>query len=300
MTLPSAHVGVAVAPLELLPLAIAAWLYWRRAGALRASGRPTPEWRQACFYSGLLLIVASLASPLGHLSEELFSAHMGEHLLIGDLAPLLIVLGLTGPLLAPLLRIRGLGGLRALAHPAVALPLWAANLYLWHLPVLYEEAYAGAPVHALEHTAFIFFGCLMWMPVFGPLPKPAWFTNAWKLGYVIVVRFTGAVLANVFMWSSSAYYTVFEGGEAEWNISPLADQSTAGVLMMVEGSLVTLGVFAWLFFRTAAEGSERQRLIEVAEAHGITLEEARAARAAAAGQGRRLEERLTTPGRRAE
>ena len=97
---------------------------------------------------------------------------MVEHLLIGDIATLLLVLGLTGPLLQPILAIRVFDRLRILAHPAVAFPLWALNFYFWHVPALYDAAYGAAPVHALEHATFIFFGCLMWMPVFGPLPKP--------------------------------------------------------------------------------------------------------------------------------
>jgi hypothetical protein len=110
------------------------------------------------------------------------------------------------------------------------------------------------------------------------------------------VRFTGVVLGNMLMWSGTVFYSEYSRGEAHWNISPLTDQSTAGVIMMIEGTLVTLGIFAWLFFRTAEEGSERQRLIELAQARGIPLDEARAARAVAAGEGKRLEERLLAGG----
>ena len=74
---------------------------------------------------------------------------MGEHLLIGDIAALLLVLGLTGPLLQPILAIRCFNRLRALAHPLVALPLWALNLFLWHIPALYQDASAsGAAARA--------------------------------------------------------------------------------------------------------------------------------------------------------
>jgi cytochrome c oxidase assembly factor CtaG len=139
---------------------------------------------------------------------------------------------------------------------------------------------------------FIFCGCLMWMALLGPLPRPAWFTNAWKLGYAIAVRFTGVVLGNVFMWSGTVFYSVYARGEHFWGVSPLTDQSVAGVIMMVEGTFVSLGIFAWLFFRTAQEGTERQRLIELARDRGVALDEARAARAVAAGEGKRLEERL--------
>jgi hypothetical protein len=62
--------------------------------------------------------------------------------------------------------------------------------------------------------------------------------------------------------------------------------------MMIEQGLVTLGLFAWLFFRAARESEERQSLLDLAAERGVALEESRAARAVAAGQGERLRERI--------
>src|SRR6478672_9131133 len=292
MTLPFAHVGSAFAPLELLPLLVAAGLYARRASTLAGKGRPVPVWRQLCFAAGLLLILAALFSPVGHISEELVIAHMVEHLMLGDLATLLLVLGLTGPLLQPVLAIPVLDRLRVLAHPLVAFPLWAVNFYVWHIPALYEAAYGTALMHVVEHSTFVFFGCLMWMPVFGPLPTPRWFTAAWKVGYVIAVRFAGAILGNVLMWSGSVLYPIYAPGERYWDIAPLVDQSTAGVIMMVEGTFLGLGLLAWVFFEVSREGIEKQRLLDLALERGVELDEARAQRAVAAGQAERLERQL--------
>jgi cytochrome c oxidase assembly factor CtaG len=296
VTLPLAHAGVAFGLLEVVPLALAALLYVKRTATLAATGRAVPLWRQACFAAGLAVIGFALFSPIGHMSEELVLMHMVEHLLIADAGALLLVLGLTGPVLQPVLRIRAFDRLRVLAHPAVALPLWAINLYLWHIPALYQEAYGTAPLHALEHTTFIFFGVLMWMPLLGPLPMPAWFGNGWRLGYTIGVRFAGAVLGNFLMWSGTVLYPRYEAGQEYWGISPLADQSTAGAIMMVEGTFIVLGAFAWLFLRSAKQGTESQRLLDLADSRGVSLDEARAARAVAAGQGARLEERLLARG----
>ena len=292
MSLVLAHLGGAFAPLELVPLTVAGFLYWRRATTLAWEGRPLPRWRQACFGAGLATIALVLFSPIGHLSEELVIAHMGEHLLIGDVASLLLVLGLTRSLLRPVLAIRAFDRLQILAHPAAALPLWALNLFVWHVPALYQDAYGAAPIHAFEHATFLFFGCLMWMPVFGPLPKPRWFGAGWKVGYVIAVRFTGAILGNVLMWSGSVLYPIYAPGERYWGISALADQSTAGVVMMVEGTFLVLGVLAWVFFEVAREGTEKQRLLDLARERGVALDERRAQRAVAAGHGALLEERL--------
>ena len=297
MTLPIALADAVLVALELAPLLVAAGLYAKRASTLAAKGRPVPLWRQLCFASGLLVIVAAVASPIDYVAEELVIAHMVEHLLLGDIATLLLVLGLTGPLLQPVLAIPALDRLRVLAHPLVAFPLWATNLFLWHVPALYDAAYGGAPLHALEHTCFVFFGCLIWMPVFGPLPKPQWFTAAWKVGYVIAVRFTGAILGNVLMWSGSVLYARYAAGELSWGLSPLEDQSTAGVIMMVEGTFLALGLLAWLFFEAAREGIEKQRLLDLAQDRGVELDAERAQRAVAAGHGDRLEQQLIAAGR---
>jgi putative membrane protein len=287
-----AHVAGAFVPIEVVPLTAAAILYWHRAMVLSWDDRPVPRRRQLSFGAGLVTIAIALFSPIGHISDELVIAHMAEHLLLGDIATLLLVLGLTRSLLQPILAIRIFNRLQVLTHPAVALPLWAVNLFFWHVPPIYQDAYGAAPIHALEHTTFLFFGCLMWMPIFGPLPKPAWFGAGWKVAYVIAVRFVGAILGNVLMWSGTVLYPVYAAGEHYWNVSPQADQSTAGALMMVEGTFVALGVLAWVFFEVAREGIEKQRLLDLAYERGIDLDESRARRAVAAGHGALLEERL--------
>jgi len=294
VSIPFAHVAGAFGPLEVFPITIAGILYWHRVMVLSWDRRGVPLWRQLCFGAGLATIAIALFSPIGHISDELVIAHMVEHLLIGDLATLLLVLGLTRSLLQPLLAIRVFDRLQILAHPAVALPLWALNLFFWHIPALYQDAYGAAPVHALEHISFLFFGCLMWMPVFGPLPKPQWFSAGWKVGYVIAVRFTGAILGNVLMWSGTVLYPIYAPGERYWGISAIADQSTAGVIMMIEGTFLALGVLAWVFFEVAREGTEKQNLLDLARERGVELDERRAQRAVAAGHGALLEERLGT------
>jgi cytochrome c oxidase assembly factor CtaG len=296
VTLLLAHVAGVFAPIEVFPITIAAILYWHRAMVLSWDDRAVPLWRQVCFGAGLATIAIALFSPIGHISEELVIAHMGEHLLLGDIATLLLVLGLTRSLLQPILAIRVFNRLQILTHPAVALPLWALNLFFWHVPAIYDAAYGTAPVHALEHTTFVFFGCLMWMPIFGPLPKPDWFGAGWKVGYVVAVRFTGAILGNVLMWSGTVLYPIYAPGERFWHVSPLADQSTAGVIMMVEGTFLLLGVLAWVFFEVACQGTEKQRLLDLAHDRGFALDERRAQRAVAAGHAARLEERIVSGG----
>jgi cytochrome c oxidase assembly factor CtaG len=286
--------------IQLAPTLLLGLLYARRAHTLSSGPQAIPAWRQACFYGGLATILAALLSPVGDLSDELLYMHMVEHLLMGDIAALSIVLGLTGPLLAPVLRIRFFDRLRVLTHPLIAFPLWAVDMYVWHLPVFYEAALRHLAVHALEHTMFIALGINMWMCLFGPLPKPRWFGNFAKLGYIVAVRLTGTVLGNVFLWSGKAFYPFYLAGDAAHRISPIADQNLAGAVMMVEESFLTLGLFCWLFLRTAREIEERQELLDFAQAQGVPVSDERAARAVAAGRGADLRRRVERAAETAE
>jgi putative membrane protein len=249
-------------PLQLAPIALGSFAYWRRSRRLAARGAPVPAWRHALFWTAVALMLLALASPIHAFGEELFAFHMLQHVLLGDLAALAFVASLTGPLLRPVLALKPIARLRVLAHPFVALPLWALNLYVWHLPVLYESALEHDAVHALQHVSFFACGALMWAPVVEVLPGPMWFGTAAKLGYIVVVRLLETALGNVFIWSGTVFYDVYADGSVPWGLSPLADQGWAGTVMMLEGSLITLGAIAWLFLRLAAEGELRQELLE--------------------------------------
>jgi putative membrane protein len=257
----SPSLGWSFEPLQLAPLLVISFAYGKRSWTLRRRGLPVPAWKQALFWTGIGLLLVALVSPVDRLAEEdLFTFHMVQHILLGDLAPLALLAGLNGPLLAPLLRY--LHRLRFLAHPLVALPLWAIDLYLWHLPILYEAALHHDSIHALQHVCFFTGGVLMWTPVLETLPAPEWFGSGWKLGYIAAVRLVGMVLGNVFVWSGTVFYPFYEHAHPVWGISPLHDQSLGGIVMMLEGSIVTFAALAWLFLRMAGEGELRQELLE--------------------------------------
>jgi cytochrome c oxidase assembly factor CtaG len=250
-------------PIQLVPTALVGLLYARRVRTLRRTGVQTPRWRQWSFYFGIGFATFALVSPIDVLGEERFLfMHMTQHIILGDLAPLFFVLGLTGPILRPVLALPGVARLRVLANPLVALPFWAINLYVWHIPFLYEAAIHNDVVHALEHFLFFTGGALMWAAVFEILPGPAWFSTGWKLGYVVLVRVLEGVLGNIFIWSGTVFYSTYDVSGKRWGLSPLGDQGLAGAIMMVEGSIVTLVVLAWLFLRLANEGEMRQQLLE--------------------------------------
>ncbi|HEY8103076.1 MAG TPA: cytochrome c oxidase assembly protein [Gaiellaceae bacterium] len=250
-------------PLQLAPVLLAAVAYGLRARTLRRRGTPMARWRVALFSLGIALLVLAFASPIAAIGEEeLFSFHMLQHVIIGDLAPLCLLGGLSGPMLRPLLAFKSVERMRVLANPAVALPIWAVNLYLWHVPFLYEAAVHQSIVHALEHVCFFSAGVIVWLPVLETLPAPEWFGTGPKLAYIAVVRLVETLLGNVFLWSGAVFYDVYASGDELWGISPVQDQSLAGAVMMIEGSLVTIGALSWLFLRMAKEGELRQELLE--------------------------------------
>ena len=263
MSLASAAGTWNLEPLQLAPTLAASFLYLRRTRTLARRGTPVPGWRQAIFWMGIALVVIALNSPVDAIAEnDLFVIHMVQHVVLGDLAPLCFVAGLTGPVLRPLLAFRFVYRLRILTHPLVALPIWVVNLAVWHIPYLFEAALNHSAVYALEHTMFFAAGCLMWAPVVETLPAPEWFGTGAKIGYVVVVRMVMTIFGNVFIWSSAVFYPWYVHARPAWGISALQDQNFAGVVMMGEGSAITLAALAWLFLRMASEGELRQQLIE--------------------------------------
>ena len=176
---------------------------------------------------------------------------MVEHLLIGDLAAIFLVLGLTGPLLQPILAFKPLDRLRP-ARPAVALPLWAIDLYVWHIPTLYEATLSHPLLHALEHGMFI-----LRLRDVDAGPRPA------ADAVVVQRRLEGRLRDRRALREHRARKRVhlvgardisaYEAGDAAHGISPLTDQGIAGSIMMGEGMIVSLAILSWFFLKGASD-----------------------------------------------
>jgi cytochrome c oxidase assembly factor CtaG len=274
-----------------VPLAIAA-AYLKRANTLADEGRPVPIWRQLCFALGIIVVGGSVAGPIDDQADKLLWVHMIQHLMLADVASLLIVLGFTGPLLQPLLTFRAGRPLRRLTHPVVAISLFTANLYIWHIPFLYQAVLTDTSLHVLEHMLFLGTGILLWMPLFGPLPKPQWFGKGAHVIYTVFIWAPAMVMANVFMWSDVVMYPDYSATAEAVGITPIADQSTSGAILMGECTILALCIFAWVFLRWAKEDTEKQDLLDLAIDHQVELSAARAARAVAAGRGPELRARI--------
>jgi cytochrome c oxidase assembly factor CtaG len=285
-------------PLVLVPLALFAGIYvWRflqareevgargsgargsgarGAGARGAGGRGSGAAARGvgplqaiAFAGGMLVIVVALVSPIDGLGEQyLFSAHMVQHVLLGDIAPLLILLGLSRVILRPATRRltnieRRLG---PFASPATGLIAWLVLMYLWHIPALYDAAVEHPLVHLLEHVSFFAAGVALWWPLIQPIPMRRHLTGLQPVAYIGTAKAGLAALGIFLTWSTTAIYPYYEDTPRIWGLSPVEDQNVAGVIMMVEQSVTLALVLVVLFMRmlrqSEIEQLRRERLEE--------------------------------------
>jgi putative membrane protein len=250
-------------------LALPAWIYWRAVRILATRGYRVPRLQQLCWFAGLMSLGVALLSPLDELGEtDLLSAHMGQHLLIGDLAAPFLVLGLRSPvyafllprrLLVPLARWQGLRRtFRQVRRPLVAAPLWILILYGWHMVPAYEGALRSPVMHALQHQSFIVGSMLVWISVLEPARRrvPG---GLWKIAHIVGVRAAGMFLGMAFLLLRNPAYDGFYGHRAlEHGLSPLEDQQLAGGLMLGLDFVVMLGALTFFFLRTAQDADREE------------------------------------------
>jgi putative membrane protein len=210
--------------------------------------------RAVLFTLGVALITLALVSPLDAVGEEyLLSAHMLEHVLIGDLGIALIVVALRGPLLffflpaavlGPLARARPIRGLFAfLVRPGVSLAIWMVTIAAWHVPAAYEATLDSRAVHDLEHATFVLAGFLVWYQMIDPARRGVLRRSA-RLGFAVALFAAAQILSMVLIFSLDPLYATYAAqDERLLGLSPLTDQRLAGVVMMAEQAL-TLGTFA--------------------------------------------------------
>jgi cytochrome c oxidase assembly factor CtaG len=264
-----------LAPLVVAPAAVAGVCFFRGFVRLRRRGRRDhASWgRAALFLAGLAAAVIPLVSPLDALGDRyLLSAHMLEHVLIGDAAPALLVVSLRGPLLffavpAPVLRALGRPEIRRIAasvlRPRVGLLAWAAAYGGWHIPAAYDYAARHQGVHDLEHASFVAAGLLVWSLLVDPA-RHGRLSRGKRLGIVIALFAMGTAISDVLLFSLHPLYPAYAGQPHRvFGLSPLHDQQLAGLVMTVE-QVLTLGTCAAILLWP--ELRRRRRRAELAPA----------------------------------
>jgi putative membrane protein len=251
-------------PSQLILVGAYVVIYLRRFIHARkeAGGRGAGLLQLAAFAGAVVAMLAALVSPIDGLGEDyLFSMHMVQHILLGDIAPLLVLLSLSRVIMRPLTR-RLMGIERALgpfAHPATGIAVWLAFIYLWHIPAMYDAALNHSAVHALEHTCFFAGGIAVWWPLIQPVPMRRRLTGLSVFAYLLVAKISVGGLGIVLTWSHGVAYSYYEHVPRIWGLSAIEDQNVGGAIMMVEQSIVLVIAFAILFVRMLLQSEEDER-----------------------------------------
>jgi putative membrane protein len=223
---------------------------------------PVGRGRIALFVTAQAVLALALMSPLDGLGDEyLFSAHMVQHLLLASLWPPLVLMSLPGWLVAPVFRWGPTAGLAGfLTLPAMAIILFNVNIYLWHIPALYDLTLTNEAVHILEHLTFMAFGLINWWPILSPLKEQ-------RLSYPLQVLYLFGdgmfmmVLGIVFTFSPIVFYSPYLSAPRLWGISALTDQQLGGLIMWYPGNIpyaVSLIAAFYKWFEGSEEASPAQ------------------------------------------
>ncbi len=245
-------------------LTVAGAVLYRRAARADA----VPPARIAAFAAGLVLIAASVNSPLETIAREyLLLFHLFQNVILADWAPLLLIAGLTPGMRAGIARRLG-ARFAFLVRFRVALPVWLVTWYVVHLGGVYDLALRHPALLNLEHAVMIFIGLVFWWPVLSD--EPARRATLARLAYVFTA-FVGSSFLGLGLTFAPSVYEWYETRPVRlWGISADADQGLGGVLMTSEQAVVFLAAIVWLLLRLLREEAESERsLTEQQRAAGL-------------------------------
>ena len=231
------------------------------ASPARTQPRPLRRRHLWFLWTGVAVGVLSLSAPIATIAQGgLLEAHMFQHVLLGALAPVLILLGVSPAARGTRERRRVLA---VLLHPVVAFAIWLGSTILWIVPDVHHEVLARPALWVVQQVAVFLAGIALWAPITDRIvDPPEWFRTGAKCAELIVVWFTGIALANLFWFSGSPLYVGHSAGAEAWGISPIQDQANAGTIMALAHCAITFVAIGILFFRHASERGLEQRLME--------------------------------------
>lgn len=223
----------------------------------------------AYFSSGMLLMVIALASPIDTLSDNLFAAHMIQHMLLVYFAPPLLLLGLPAWLVEPFIRLPGVRPVMRFVMSFIpATLIFNGLLTIWHFPSLWDFALYSKPIHGLEHVCFLAAGIVCWWPIFSPTPEVPRLSYPGQMLFLFVQSLVPAVIGSFITFSTQIIYPLYAIAPKLWGLTPLTDQQMAGLIMKLMGAiylwiLLTVRFFQWF---THEEREQEKRVDDIASA----------------------------------
>ncbi|HUF25769.1 MAG TPA: cytochrome c oxidase assembly protein [Gemmatimonadaceae bacterium] len=244
-------------PSTVIGLAALGALYFWRAAQRGAGDAPVTLPRRIAFVGGLLAIFTSLNGPLHDLSDHyLFSAHMVQHLVLTLVMPPLLLAGLRGWMLRPLLDLPIVGSLaRRVTRPIVCFATFNVVVAAWHLPPLYNAAVASHAVHIVQHLMFMTAAVLMWWPYLSPLPELPRLAYPGQMLYSFVMVIPMSIVSIYIAMADELLYPAYASAPRIWNIDPMMDQMVGGLIMWIPGGLFFYGVMTVVFFKWVGSGA---------------------------------------------
>ena len=245
-------------PLLVGGIVFVGWLWAILAGPLRARlapGEPYPRREAWFFYSALGLFYLAVGSPLDQIGERfLFSAHMGQHLIIMYPVPVLALCGVPAWMIDTALDRPGIRRpLRVLFTPLVCALLSTLIISMWHAPWAYEAALQDKVIHVVEHLMFFGASMLFWWPVLSPSRAYPASTFAGRMLYLFAVEVIMTPLFAYVTFSDNVLYPTYEyAPRLVADFSAADDQLLAGTMMKLTSMGVSLLAFGVCFFRWAA------------------------------------------------
>lgn len=248
-------------PWTLVPQCVA--VAWYAVGLWRLAQERSPraiEWdRVAAFVGGIAVLFLALQSPIDTVSDELFSVHMVQHMLLMLAAPPLLVW--SDPALmflrafprAPRKAIgriwAGFGlnrGFGLLMHPIAVWAAFCGGFVFWHAPGPYLWGLRNDALHVVEHLTFFLTSLAFWSIVI-----PAHGRRRLGYGATLLFVLTAAVLSDLpgalMIFAPRPLYPVHADGVAAWGLTLMEDQQLAGLIMWIPGGLAYLLAAGWLF-----------------------------------------------------
>ncbi len=215
--------------------------------------------KAASFAGALLVLFGALTGPVHDLSDYyLFSAHMVQHMLLIFAMPPLLLYGIPGWMLRPLVRDERVARLgRRLTRPPSAFAIFNVTLVAWHLPPLYNLAMDHHPVHIVEHVMMMAASVILWWPVLSPFPELPRAAYPVQLLYLFVAGLPMVMVAIVIAMAEKLLYPFYATAPRIWEpLTPYADQHLGGLIMWIPGGMVFLITISVVFFRWQAAGAD--------------------------------------------